>query len=65
MEIFKAIFLGALLSGIFSLVIGSQGTSAGYAAIHHFTVEGQRVYWSWPIFFAATGLWWGLMAIQR
>lgn len=62
---FKAIFLGALMSAIFSLIIGSQGTSAGYAHIHQVSVEGYSAYWSWPIFFFATGIWWALTIIQR
>ena len=64
-EMFKAIFLGALLTAVLSLVIGSQGTSAGYAAIHQVSLEGHKAYWSWPIFFFTTGIWWSLTILQR
>ncbi len=65
MEFFKAVFLGGLLTGIFSLVVGSTGTKAGWLAIHTIHAGQYDVLWSWPLFFAMTGMAWGLMMLQR
>ena len=64
-EMFKAMGLGAVLSGSLALVIGSQGSSAGPLEIHALMIAGQKIYWSWPIFLGGTGVAWGLMALQR
>lgn len=65
MELIKAIPLGGLLTGIVALVIGSTGSTGGQLHIHHMAVGQWDVLWSWPLFFAGTGLAWGLMLMQR
>lgn len=65
MDLLKAIFFAAVLTGCVALVIGSQGTSAGPLAIFAFKVAGQKLFWSWPAFYSATGLAWGLMLLQK
>lgn len=65
MELIKAIPLGALLTGIVALVIGSTGSSGGQLHIHHMAIGDWKVLWSWPLFLAGTGLAWGLMIMQR
>lgn len=61
----KAMGLGVILTGSVALVVGSQGTSAGPLAIEPLIIGTYRLYWSWPIFGAGSGLAWGLMLLQR
>ncbi|QKG72675.1 hypothetical protein HQR01_05565 [Erythrobacter mangrovi] len=65
MELVKAIPLGAILSGVISLIIGSQGSHGGQMAIYMAEVVDYRFWWSWPLFFAGSGLAWGIMMLQR
>lgn len=65
MDLIKAMGFGALISGCVALVIGTQGSSGGQLVIESFTVADVRLYWSWPIFLASTGLFWGLLLLQR
>ena len=62
---FKALGLGAVLTGSIALIIGSQGSSAGPLAVHAMAVGEYHIYWSWPIFAAGSGLSWGIMLLQR
>jgi hypothetical protein len=59
--LFKALIPGALLTWIVSTLIGSGGSSGGILSIIHFTVQHHEVYWSWPLFLAATGLSWAIL----
>ena len=61
----KAGIFGAVVSAAIAIVIGSQGTSAGPLAIHAVTISDVRLFWSWPIFFSATGLFFALSLMQR
>lgn len=65
MEFIKAAALGGLLSGVISLVIGSQGSRGGHLAIRMIEAGQYDLYWSWPAFFAGTGLAWALLIMQR
>lgn len=65
MELFKAIPLGGILTWVVAVVIGKQGSTGGYLAIHSVQLQDYALWWSWPLFLAATGLAWGLMAMQR
>jgi len=65
MDMIKALTLGAVLSAIIALVIGSQGTSAGPLAIHPVALGDARMYWSWPVFLSGSGLAWGIMLLNR
>ncbi|MEO1730727.1 MAG: hypothetical protein AAFR64_08315 [Pseudomonadota bacterium] len=61
----KAMALGAVLTGSIAMVIGSQGSSAGPLAVEAMEVANLKLYWSWPIFAAGSGLAWGIMLLQR
>lgn len=61
----KALVLGAVLTGVVALVIGSQGSSGGYLAIHSMAIGDWSMYWSWPLFLTGSGLSWGLILLQR
>jgi hypothetical protein len=61
----KAVVFGAVISGVIATVIGSQGTSAGPLAIHLVSVADMRMFWSWPVFFSGTGLFFALSLLQR
>ena len=65
MDLLKAMTIAAVITGCVALVIGSQGTSGGQLAIQSVLVSDYRLYWSWPMFFAGTGLGWSLMLLQR
>ncbi|MGN6356101.1 MAG: hypothetical protein ACTHLU_01315 [Novosphingobium sp.] len=59
--LFKALIPGALLTWIVSTLISSGGSSGGILNIIHFTVQHHQMYWSWPLFLAATGLAWAIL----
>lgn len=61
----KAIGIGVILTGSIALVIGSQGSSAGPLMIEALQVGNYKLYWSWPIFMAGTGLFLGIILLQR
>lgn len=65
MELVKAIPLGAILSGVISLIVGSQGSHGGQMAVHMAELVDYRFWWSWPLFLVGTGLAWGIMMLQR
>lgn len=65
MELFKAVPLGGILTFVVALTIGSQGSHGGQLAIFRAEIYQYDMWWSWPLFFAGTGLAWGLMIIQR
>ncbi len=65
MEFFKAVPLGGILTYIVALVVGSQGSRGGQLSIFQAEIFQYDVWWSWPLFFAGTGLSWGLMVMQR
>lgn len=62
--LFKAVPVGAFLTLVVALFIGSAGSAGGALEVFGFTVEGQRLYWSWSLFLAATGLSWALLAMM-
>lgn len=61
----KAIILGAILTWCIALVVGSQGSSGGQLAVHPLMLADFKIFWSWPLFFAGTGLSWALVLLQR
>ena len=68
MSLIKAMVLGAILTGVFALVVGSQGSSAGFLYIHPVEFHTHSwhhvtLYWSWPLFFFGTGLAWALIVM--
>ena len=65
MGMIKSVLFGAIVSAAIAVVIGSQGTSAGPLAIHLVSVGDLRMFWSWPMFFTGTGLFFALSLMQR
>jgi len=65
MDLLKAIGFGALVSVCIAVVIGSQGSTGGQLAIQSVNVADVKLYWSLPMFLAGTGLFWGLLLLQR
>ncbi|TRD11332.1 hypothetical protein FGU71_05360 [Erythrobacter insulae] len=65
MEMLKAFGLGAVLTGSIAVVVGSQGSSGGALDVHAMALGDYKIYWSWPLFLAGSGLAWGLMLLQR
>lgn len=64
-EFFKAAPLGAILTFVVALLIGTQGSKGGWLAIYRAEIYQYDIWWSWPLFFAATALAWGIMMLQR
>ncbi len=65
MDVLKAMIIAAAVTLCIAIVIGSQGTSGGQLAIQPMTVGDFKMFWSWPMFLAGTGLSWGLFLLQR
>ncbi|MBX7482213.1 hypothetical protein [Qipengyuania qiaonensis] len=65
MELVKAVPLGAILTFVVALLIGSQGSKGGELAIFHVEIYSYDFWWSWPLFFGGTALAWGIMMLQR
>ena len=65
MELIKAAPLGAILTFVVALTIGSQGSRGGQLAIFRTEIYQYDLWWSWPLFVAGTGLAWGIMMLQR
>ena len=65
MELIKAVPLGAFLTWIVALFIGSAGSRGGQLAVHLVEFDQVSFHWSWPLFIAGTGLAWGIMLLQR
>ncbi len=71
--LFKALIPGIVLTWVVSLVLGSNGSKGGFLYVHqlHFTgnsafaASTTYLYWSWPLFFAATGLAFALFKMQE
>lgn len=61
----KAIVLGTILTGSIAMVVGSQGSSGGVLDVHAVNIADYKMYWSWPLFLAGSGLSWGLILLQR
>ena len=71
MSVIKAMLLGAILTGVVSLILGSQGSDGGFLAIFPVNVHDAKLhfeslhdftfYWSWPLFLAGTGLAWAIL----
>lgn len=60
----KAIVLGAFLTVIVSLFIGSGGSTGGWLYVKHVVVSTYSFYWSWPLFVAGTGLPFGIFLLM-
>ena len=65
MEFVKAVPLGGILTVVVALIIGSQGSRGGFLSIFRADMMQYEFWWSWPLFFAGTGLAWMIMMIQR
>ena len=61
----KALFLGAFLSAIVSLFVGSAGSTGGLLNVHGGLVAGMHLYWSWTLFLIGTGLAFGILWLME
>lgn len=62
--LFKAVPLGAMLTLLVALFIGSGGSGGGVLEVFAFTIESMRLYWSWALFCLGTALAWSLMLMM-
>ena len=58
MPLVKAFFPAGLLTWLVCLFIGKGGSTGGFLNIHRIMIEGYTLYWSWPLFLAATAIAW-------
>ena len=65
MELVKAMPLGAVLTLVVALAIGSQGSKGGPLQIFRAEIYQFDLWWSWPLFLGGTALAWGIMMLQR
>jgi len=64
MDMFKGIALGVILTLVVCYVFGSMHSTAGYLNVFPQTIYGVRIFWSWMLFFASSGLSWALLAMS-
>lgn len=68
--LFKALPFGIFLTVLVALFIGSGGSSGGLLAIFPFDITVPelgldfRMYWSWNLFLAGTGLTWAILLMM-
>ena len=65
MAFLKAVVLGAFLTWIVALFVGSSGSSGGFLNIFRMPIGDFSVLWSWPLFLASTGLCWGILLLME
>lgn len=65
MEMVKGLLLGAVLTYVVSLVIGSQRSAGGFLRIHDIGMGDVHIWWSWPLFLAAGGISWGILTMMK
>jgi hypothetical protein len=65
MEAVKGLLLGAVLTFVVALVIGSQGSSGGFLNIHQLHLGDVRLWWSWSLFLVSGGGAWAILAMMK
>jgi len=60
----KAAVLGAVLTFVVCLFMGSGGSSGGFLNVRLLTIADVSFYWSWVLFVAGTGLAFGLFLLM-
>lgn len=65
MGLLKAMLIAAVVTGCIAIVIGTQGSTGGQLRIHSMMIQDYKVFWSWPLFLAGSGLSWGLILLQK
>lgn len=65
MELFKGMLVGAVLTFVVALVLGSQGSTGSFLYIHQLAVMDYKIWWSWPLFLVSSGVAWGIMAMMK
>ncbi|TYC90722.1 hypothetical protein [Novosphingobium sp. BW1] len=63
MALIKAFFPASLLTWGVAGIRGSQGMRGGVLLLERALIDGHVFFWSWPLFFVATGLCWFLVAM--
>lgn len=61
----KAIVLGAFLTILVSLFIGSSGSTGGMLHVRQFSIADFDLYWSWALFLVGTGLAFGIFLMME
>jgi hypothetical protein len=61
--LFKALIPGGLLTWVVATLIGSNGSTGGFLDIAKLPVAHHELFWSWPLFIAATALAWFILSM--
>ena len=64
MALFKALFLGLILTLVVSALIHGAGYAGGVLMIQEVYIQGHYISWSWPLFIASTALAAGILALM-
>jgi hypothetical protein len=64
MSLIKAIFLGGFLTWLIALILGTNHQKGGFLGVHNMIIGDYSVYWTWPLFFAATLLAWAILVMM-
>ena len=69
MPIFRGMLFGFILTFVVSLVLGSNGSTGAFMAIHSMPIDVYyaqfSIWWSWPGFLASTGIATGILAMMK
>jgi hypothetical protein len=52
----KGSLAGIILAFVLAEIVGRLGSTGGMLRVFEFHLHGIALYWSWPMFVAATGL---------
>lgn len=63
MNFFKALVPGTLLNLTVAGIMGSNHSTGAWLRIEHIHIQNYGFYWSWPLFMAATVLFWIIFEI--
>jgi hypothetical protein len=64
MSFVKALIPGLILTFVVCIIMGSNGMTGDWLAIHRASIDGHEFYWSWSLFVASTGISWGILSIM-
>jgi hypothetical protein len=63
MNLFKALFPGALFAWLVSSALGLLGSKGAWLAITKLHFDQHTMFWSWPLMMIGTGLAWLILTL--
>lgn len=65
MGMIKGLMGGGALTLVVSLVLGSQGSRGAFLQIQDAMLGNVHIWWSWPLFFASSGIAWAISLMMK